>query len=68
MSAPAVTTTSDLPDPLAFALDEIEATVNGVDPIERDAEYEDCSAEELHIHKQLGRIRDRIQVIRAENN
>lgn len=62
-----MTAADQLPDPLTFALDEVLATVNGVDPIERDAEYEDCSAEELHIHKQLGRIRSLISQIRAEN-
>lgn len=58
--------TEQLPDPLAFALGEILATVNGVDPVERDAEYEDCSDEELHIHKQLGRIRALISQIQTE--
>ncbi|GAA3765783.1 hypothetical protein [Micromonospora maritima] len=60
--------TEQLPEPLAYALDEILTAVNGVDPIERDADYDDCSEQELRIHRELNKLRNLITEIRVRND
>ena len=61
-------TAPSLPDPLALALDEILTAVNGNDPVGAYDDYDDCSEQELRIHRELNKLRDLITVIRVRND
>lgn len=57
-----------IPTPLEYALTEVLTAVNAADPVGAYDDYDDCSAEELHITRELGRIRQLITEIRTSNN
>lgn len=60
--------TERTPSPLEYALDEILTAVNDTDPVGAYDDYDDCSAEELLINRELGRIRQLITEIRVSHN
>jgi len=66
MTAPS--NTERIPSGLEYALGEILTTVNATDPVGAYDDWDDCSADELHITRELGRIRLLITEIRVSNN
>lgn len=60
--------TERTPGGLEYALAEILTVVNRTDPVDPWDDYDDCSADELHITRELGRIRLLITEIRTSNN
>ncbi|WP_406083073.1 hypothetical protein OHA01_26195 [Micromonospora zamorensis] len=65
---PALHSVERTPSPLEHALDEVLTAVNDTDPVGAYDDYDDCSAEELLINRELGRIRQLITEIRVSHN
>lgn len=60
--------TERVPSGLEHALAEILTAVNHNDPVGPWDDYDDCSQDELHTHRELGEIRSLIAAIRVRND